>query len=287
VNVVLLENWLQSVGEGVGGTDRQAREAASQAEFRPRERRDRTQEVAVRVRLAPSKPPEIGGFLVGESACSGPGARCSDALRCTVKGPASRAIWPSWRRRGSQDVGGMFGDGHAAQGADDARALRRCRARLRPFGRSLGEADDDRHGRRAPRQSTRRAARRGRPSRTTSGRCRAACANAPLAERADREAPRPLEALVATFTGATGLEPATSGVTGRSWRFRFERGQAGKLRPASSARRCGRGGRFRREFAPGWVAKTAVLELLRECFCAPSAQAWAAWPRLRFGQGAR
>jgi dienelactone hydrolase len=27
-----------------------------------------------------------------------------------------------------------------------------------------------------------------------------------------------------TFTGATGLEPATSGVTGRSWRFRAERG---------------------------------------------------------------
>jgi hypothetical protein len=26
------------------------------------------------------------------------------------------------------------------------------------------------------------------------------------------------------FTGATGLEPATSGVTGRSWRFRPERG---------------------------------------------------------------
>ena len=26
------------------------------------------------------------------------------------------------------------------------------------------------------------------------------------------------------FTGATGLEPATSGVTGRSWRFRAERG---------------------------------------------------------------
>jgi hypothetical protein len=43
----------------------------------------------VRVRLAPSKPPEIGGFLVGESACFGPGARCSDALRCTVKGRAS------------------------------------------------------------------------------------------------------------------------------------------------------------------------------------------------------
>ena len=45
VSVVRLENWLQSVGEG-GGADTQAREAASQAEFRPRERRDRTQEVA-------------------------------------------------------------------------------------------------------------------------------------------------------------------------------------------------------------------------------------------------
>jgi hypothetical protein len=30
-----------------------------------------------------------------------------------------------------------------------------------------------------------------------------------------------------TFTGATGLEPATSGVTGRSWRLRAERGSAG------------------------------------------------------------
>jgi hypothetical protein len=29
------------------------------------------------------------------------------------------------------------------------------------------------------------------------------------------------------FTGATGLEPATSGVTGRSWRYRAERGSAG------------------------------------------------------------
>jgi hypothetical protein len=59
------------------------------------------------------------------------------------------------------------------------------------------------------------------------------------------------------------------------------------LRAGSSARRCGRGGRFRREFAPGCVAETAVLELLRECFCARLAQAWAAWPRLRLGQGAR
>ncbi len=30
-----------------------------------------------------------------------------------------------------------------------------------------------------------------------------------------------------SFTGATGLEPATSGVTGRSWCFRAERGYAG------------------------------------------------------------
>ncbi len=30
-----------------------------------------------------------------------------------------------------------------------------------------------------------------------------------------------------TFTGATGLETATSGVTGRSWRLRAERGSAG------------------------------------------------------------
>jgi hypothetical protein len=46
VSVVLLENRLQSVGEGVGGTDPQARESANQVNFRPRERRDRTQEVA-------------------------------------------------------------------------------------------------------------------------------------------------------------------------------------------------------------------------------------------------
>src|SRR5437867_12749811 len=39
VGVVLLQNGLQSVGEGVG-------EAASQAEFRSRQRRDRTEEVA-------------------------------------------------------------------------------------------------------------------------------------------------------------------------------------------------------------------------------------------------
>jgi len=44
--VVLLENGLQTVGEGVGGPDPRARETASQAEFRPRGRRDRTQEVA-------------------------------------------------------------------------------------------------------------------------------------------------------------------------------------------------------------------------------------------------
>jgi hypothetical protein len=33
--------------------------------------------------------------------------------------------------------------------------------------------------------------------------------------------------LAGSLTGATGLEPATSGVTGRSWRFRAERGSAG------------------------------------------------------------
>jgi len=44
-----------------------------------------------------------------------------------------------------------------------------------------------------------------------------------------------------TLAGATGLEPATSGVTGRSWRFRAERGSAGisgRSRPFSPAR-CG------------------------------------------------
>jgi hypothetical protein len=33
--------------------------------------------------------------------------------------------------------------------------------------------------------------------------------------------------ICSAFTGATGLEPATSGVTGRSWRLRAERGSAG------------------------------------------------------------
>jgi hypothetical protein len=43
------------------------------------------------------------------------------------------------------------------------------------------------------------------------------------------------------FTGATGLEPATSGVTGRSWRFRAERGKAGipVVSRAFRAWRCG------------------------------------------------
>jgi hypothetical protein len=48
-------------------------------------------------------------------------------------------------------------------------------------------------------------------------------------------------AICSYFYGATGLEPATSGVTGRSWRFRLERGLAG-IRGLSRAfrwRRCG------------------------------------------------
>jgi hypothetical protein len=42
-------------------------------------------------------------------------------------------------------------------------------------------------------------------------------------------------------TGATGLEPATSGVTGRSWCFRVERGSAGipTVSRASRAPPCG------------------------------------------------
>jgi hypothetical protein len=43
------------------------------------------------------------------------------------------------------------------------------------------------------------------------------------------------------FTGATGLEPATSGVTGRSWRFRAERGLAGIPAVSGSFRPCGCG----------------------------------------------
>ena len=44
-----------------------------------------------------------------------------------------------------------------------------------------------------------------------------------------------------TFTGATGLEPATSGVTGRSWHLRPERGSAGIPAVSRSFRRwrCG------------------------------------------------
>ena len=41
-----------------------------------------------------------------------------------------------------------------------------------------------------------------------------------------------------TFTGATGLEPATSGVTGRSWRFRAERGNAGICSVSRALRPC-------------------------------------------------
>jgi hypothetical protein len=40
------------------------------------------------------------------------------------------------------------------------------------------------------------------------------------------------------FTGATGLEPATSGVTGRSWRFRAERGYAGICGVSRALRFC-------------------------------------------------
>jgi hypothetical protein len=45
VSVVLLKNWLQSVGEVLGELTGSSG-SSSQAEFRPRERRDRTQEVA-------------------------------------------------------------------------------------------------------------------------------------------------------------------------------------------------------------------------------------------------
>ncbi len=52
-------------------------------------------------------------------------------------------------------------------------------------------------------------------------------AGSPRDERSRRSFAPGLATTVAicrTFTGATGLEPATSGVTGRSWRFRAERG---------------------------------------------------------------
>ena len=55
-----------------------------------------------------------------------------------------------------------------------------------------------------------------------------------------------------TFTGATGLEPATSGVTGRSWRLRAKARIGGDLRREQSLTTlalrgfAGMGGRFRR-----------------------------------------
>jgi hypothetical protein len=67
-SVVLLENGLQSVGEDVGGTYLQPREAPSQAESRPQERRDRTQEVAGSSPASSMKPPQNGGFFVWERA---------------------------------------------------------------------------------------------------------------------------------------------------------------------------------------------------------------------------
>ncbi len=59
---------------------------------------------------------------------------------------------------------------------------------------------------------------------------------------------RPTRAWPHASTGATGLEPATSGVTGRSWRLRAERGQAGicGVSRASRAWSCGIAG-YRRE----------------------------------------
>jgi hypothetical protein len=48
-----------------------------------------------------------------------------------------------------------------------------------------------------------------------------------------------------TFTGATGLEPATSGVTGRSWRLRVERGYAGICGGSMAFRPCGDGRHLR------------------------------------------
>jgi hypothetical protein len=41
-----LQEGLQDVGEAMGGDERKATKLLNQAEYRPRERRDRTQEVA-------------------------------------------------------------------------------------------------------------------------------------------------------------------------------------------------------------------------------------------------
>jgi hypothetical protein len=67
------------------------------------------------------------------------------------------------------------------------------------------------------------------------------------------------------FTGVPALEPATSGVTGRSWRFRLERGLAGipavsRGLPTVALRGfAGLGGSFRRAPA-GYVRDTGAAE---------------------------
>src|SRR6266487_3986029 len=85
LGVVLLENGLQTVGEAVGGTDSSAREPTSQAEFRPRERRDRTQEGAGSSPASSMKTPQMRGFLFGR----GLGERLVflQALRASIRRP--------------------------------------------------------------------------------------------------------------------------------------------------------------------------------------------------------
>jgi hypothetical protein len=67
-----------------------------------------------------------------------------------------------------------------------------------------------------------------------------------------------------TSAGATGLEPATSGVTGRSWCFRPERGSAGipgasKLSNPDAAGICG----CRRELPAASCGMSAVCEVVQ------------------------
>ena len=72
------------------------------------------------------------------------------------------------------------------------------------------------------------------------------CAEAGGRLRRDRQHKMPICRVF--LAGATGLEPATSGVTGRSWRFRAERGFPAKAGLSTLAWRgfAGAGGNFRR-----------------------------------------
>ena len=89
----------------------------------------------------------------------------------------------------------------------------------------------------------------------------------------------------ACVTGATGLEPATSGVTGRSWRFRPERGLAGICTVSRALRpfRCG-DSRVRAGVAGSLVRDERGMGSCRcskQNGCAPCARWFSLWATRR------